>query len=357
MANALLFVDGFDHETNGFGNADLLTKWSGFTVLSSGNPFGIDNTVAAFNGSSLEGNPAPGGNNGAIYKSLVAPLARVVMGFSFNPVANAAVGWQWSFPAVPILAANNCGVVYNGGNQALDIYNSLGVKVASTANGSVPVGTFTYIEFDITFNAGAGIINCNINGAVAVAIAGQNTGNLGNACQSFAIIQNNTHGGSHWDDLYMLDPTVGPYNGMLGGCRVQTLYPTANDVVQWNPNAGTNFSEVNAPQFNNGATFNSTPTVTDQDSLDCNALYTIPLSTFSVAITGAFAEDTGGAGIAVKNLVISGGTTGNGASVPVPNGPNIYAYDQDIFDQDPHINAAWQAATVNAMKIGYNRTA
>lgn len=361
MANALLFVDGFDHETNGFGNADLLTKWTAWSGGVSGSPFGIDNTSHAFNGASLQGNPAPGGNNGQLYKSLAgAPFTELIAGFAFNPVANANVEWGFSFDAAPAFGAHrNFFVNYNGANTAIDVYDSTGVKVGSTANGSVPVGNYTYLEFDVVFNNVAGTIKVYLNGAIAINLVAQNTGANGNSVSSFYMVQNNNNGGSHWDDLYVMNPVgaLAPYNAALGGCRVQTLYPTANDAVQWTPNAGTNFSEVNAVQFNNGATFNSAGTVGFQDTLDNNALYSNPVSIFGVAVTGAYAQDTGGGGVAVENVIISGVTTALGTPTPVPAGANTYAYDQDIFQADPATAAAWLAASVNAVKIGYNRTA
>ena len=361
----LLFIDGFDHETNGFGNADLLTKWTGLTAGSAGNPFGIDNTSHAFNGASLQGNPVIGGNQGGLYKSFGAALTECIVGCAVNPVANAngALSLNFFFDAVPNFARQSLNAVYNGANQAFDIYTTTGL-VGSTPNGSVPVGAWSYCELDVVFNL-VGSLNFYVNGINVLALAAINTtggAGGGNSSSSFAF-QANSGGGatgdSHLDDLYILNPTgaVAPYNAPLGGCRVQTLYPTANDAVQWTPNAGTNFSEVNAVQFNNGATFNSAGTVGFQDTLDNNALYSNPVSIFGVAVTGAYAQDTGGGGVAVENVIISGVTTALGTPTPVPAGANTYAYDQDIFQADPATAAAWLAASVNAVKIGYNRTA
>lgn len=361
MPNALLFIDGFDHETNGFGNADLLTKWTGWAGGVSGSPFGIDNTVHAFNGASLQGNTNPGPNNGQLNKTLAGgPYTELIAGMAFNPVANANVAWGFSFDVNPGYNTHtNFLVNYDGANQRIQVVDSTGATVGSTANNSVPVGSFTYLEFDVVFNNGAGTIKVWVNGALVINLAAQNTGNYGNSASSFFMIQNNNNGGSHWDDLYIMNPVgaAAPYNTALGGCRVQTIYPSANDAVQWTPNAGTNFSEVNETQFNNGASFNSAATVGFQDTLDANALYSNPVSIFGVAVTGAYAQDTGGGGVSVENVIKSGATTATGTPTAVPAGANSYAYDQDIFQDDPATAAAWLAASVNAVKIGYNRTA
>ena len=350
----LIFIDGFDHEAT---ETDLLTKWSGF--LQNNNMFVLSAATTPFGiGQSLTPNNAL---SGGIYKNLPASLGRVIFGSAVYTTAGMKkCEWRLFSEVSPVAYDNNLLLSFNPITAAIDVYNgNYANLLGSTPNGSLPANTWAYVEMDATIDSVAGTVAVNINGINQLTLAGVNTAPTNPGVQCIAF-QHDTNQLNLFfiDDFYILDPAgaIAPYNAMLGGCRVQTLYPTANDVVQWTPLAGTNFSEVNAAQFNGGATYNSAGTVGFQDTLAVNALYTNPISIFAVAVTGAYAEDTPAAGIAVENIIKSGATVANGVSTPVP-ALGTYAYDQDIFQADPATAAAWLAAGVNAVKIGYNRTA
>jgi hypothetical protein len=327
-----ILIDGFDHES---ALADLITKWSG----AGHSAFSIDTTEHAFNGAALKNGNVNG--NVGLYKSFPSALGRVIVGCAIKPEN---LFFEFCAPAVPAGFLNDILFLgYDGGNGRFELAlaGNYASPIAFTPNGSVPAGVWCYVEFDCVFSTTVGSVKINVNGVNVL----NQTGIAMNSatCQSFNI-GNNTNNADWVDDLYILNPASesAPYNNPLGACRVQTLYPAADSAVQWTPLSGTNFSNVDATQFNGGSSYNHASTLNDTDDFTVNGLYSNPATIFGVGVTGAFENDTN-----TDTATIAVRFNGTSASGVVTPSNASYAYNQAITEI-----ASWANPT-----CGYELTA
>lgn len=151
--------------------------------------------------------------------------------------------------------ANNLITQSAGGLVHFNSYNSVAVEVQNFASNN-GVGANTGIitlwvngvqifrRTGLTTATGAGLGYCN-----GVQMMGP--GGIPNHC--------------YLDDLYLLNCAVAPNITFLGALRLYALPPTANAVVQWTPNAGANWSNVNEVPPNGDTSFNSSATIGEAD--------------------------------------------------------------------------------------------
>ena len=344
----LFFMDGFDHEQN---FTDLATKWT--TAVQNG--FGAQLTSATV--------PYAYGQSLAlqcwslalayVYKTFPGNLARVIAGFAINPPGgggNHVINFMDG-------ATVQCFAQYNSANGAYDFYQA-GNLLGSTPNASFPSGIFNYMEIDVTINA-AGAVTIYKNGIAILTLAAVNTQTSANTwTNQIQFTANSSNNNYYIDDLYLLDPSSGPYAAALGPSRITVSKPTANDAVQFNPvGLATNFDNVDAVPYvaaNAAADYNISPGVGNQDTFPISAIPFAPSTIFGVAVNSMNEQDAAGT-VEMANVIKSGATTTLGANVSVANG--TYKYQQDIFVADPSTAAPWTIAGVNAAKIGYNQTA
>jgi hypothetical protein len=160
-------------------------------------------------------------------------------------------------------------------------------------------------------------------------------------------------GNIDYDDLYISDDGgSAPHNDFLGICRVETLYVTSDNSVAWTPLSSTNASNVDDTAYDGDTTYNSTASSSVVDTFNHGSLVTTPITIFGVSIHTAIRRDDVSAQTA-RNVLISGGTTANGASFAPATS---YTWMVDQYTLDPNTSAAWTASAINSSKIGYEHT-
>jgi hypothetical protein len=249
-----------------------------------------------------------------------------------------------------------CALSVNGsGNLIFHRTNNPTGQIGSAGSTVITTGTWFYAEVDVTFNSSSGAFTVRLGGSgTEISGSGVNTvSSANNYANGFGwAAQVNSQFGT-FDDMYLLDPTTGsaPFTSMLGVCRVETLFPTANNSVTWTPNASTNVSQVQETSMDSDTTYNSIAATTGQDTFAHGSLSSTPTTIYAVAVRAVMRKDDVFNSNAQTTL-ISGGTTQQGAS---NNQTTTYQTNRDIYLNDPNTSAAWGATAVNNSFIGYNR--
>jgi len=249
------------------------------------------------------------------------------------------------------LAINASGVpeVYRGTTSG---------TLLGTASSGIAVSTYIFIEIKVAVHASAGTVTVRLNGANVLVLTGQNTSNSGSAAWDNVQLLENAFGPSntYFDDLYILDGSgASPLNGLLGDCRVDARYATAEGASSaWTPLSGTdNALMVDETPPDDDATYNSTPTVGATDTFVVQdapvpgaVLHAVQL------VLSQKKSDTGTCAIAP--VVRHSGVDYPGTAVNVGTS---YVFGVTPYGLNPGTSAAWTEADVNAAEFGYTRTA
>ena len=286
---------------------------------------------------------------------------RLIVGFRFRTgtsvVANSdliAFGDGNSSIQTLVNQKAQLGLSINASNHLFVWGSNAIATVLGTGTTTLATGSWYYVEIDCTFNSSTGSVTVRLNGSGTEISASGNTGGSGNnRANMFIINPYTTNGITCWyDDMYLLDPTTGssPFTSMLGVCRVETLFPTSNDVVAWTPQASTNVSRVQEVTIDGDTTYNSIAS-SGQDTFNIGSLVSTPVTIFATAVRASIRKDDV-TGVSAQTTLKSGATTQQGVSF----GQNsTYQTMRDIYVNDPNTGSPWIATNVNASKIGYNR--
>jgi hypothetical protein len=361
----LLVFDGFDHYA---AQADLQARTGALTWSD------IENTQ-------LRMDPGRGGFGQCVTMSADSDVLSI-FGGSFNQNLTAGtVGIALQFFPRGFLWADLQIVDYVAGvvrltvrlnllSGAVLVYEGDPDTGGSTLLAVSPPNAFSpyvwaYIELSAALSASSIGFEAHVNGTTAIAnIAGVlpvYTPPSGAAPQTpvfngFRVrLGSATFDGPGWmlDDFYVCDHTAGPgtyaCNGFLGDVSVRTLRTTGNSSVQWTPLAATNWQEVGEVGFDGDLSYNYATTIGSQDLFTFQSLPTTTATVFGVQVTGAYRKLDASSQSIAQN-VVSGGTA---ASSTIQGLSLSYAYYTSLFVLDPHTNATWTAAAVDALTAGY----
>jgi hypothetical protein len=305
------------------GNQGAWMQWYGFTPTAGPYIVGIRYNAASTAGSSF--------NIWYFYDS----SGNVQFGLG-RTTANKLILFRGS---VANVVGTGATTIANGTWYTIEVMFSIGASVACTV---VLNGNYTTPEIAVTG------VNTQASGVPNVGIFSlcgpSATGGAGNIQQTV-------------DDLYFIDTTgPAPNNDFLsktgagGTWRVETLFVTANDSVQFTPNTSTNASQVQETNSDNDTTFNSAtgPAI---DFFRHGALTGIPLIIYGVMMTTKM-RVTDTTHPTIRSKFKSGSTIVNGATIQPYS---VYQYINDLFVMNPDTGSAWATTDVNASKIGYER--
>jgi hypothetical protein len=243
-------------------------------------------------------------------------------------------------------------LVVNGGSSYAALYRgtSGGTLLARTPNNIVNVGNWNYYEVGLTVDNSTGYMEFRLNGQSLLNLTGIDTQISANALVNYIVFSGS---GNFYDDFYVNDSTAGPgsfpCDSFNGDVRVDTLFATGNNAVQWTPLSSTNVSNIDEIAADGDTTYNSSNTTGQEDTFTFGALSGTINSVIGVQVQGAYRKDDAGTRT-MKQAVISGATEAYGTTWYLSGG---YSYITDIFALDPGTSASWTATGVNNLKAGY----
>ena len=223
---ALLFCDGFDN----YGGATNMTKNGWFNIANCTFPEGRfhGKSISAVSCGLSVGAELSFGVFGIACKNLGPVDGPITFDFGSITGEMIKVTLLWSVGQIQIYEML----------PATWEYTAHWSLVATSTPSRFPSSAWFFLE--IKCDSATGVI-VKIDGATALTHTHVLTGTLSSGI--FSTITISTYGGGAGkfglDDLYMLDGTTGvginPMNDFIGDKRVLTLFPTANDSVQFTP--------------------------------------------------------------------------------------------------------------------------
>ncbi len=366
---AVILIEGFDHEN---GMADLqggqqpiisvCTGWpNGQPLNSVGTRWGAGNMLQLNPGGASGGAFQAGrcvfplyqnlgaGTVGIAFKGIPAGTTNDLMGFGLfdQTSGNTQIGIGFTSGNMPVIYRGSL-ILFNDGVHPMPV-------VLWTGSNPISLTDWNYLEFTANIGSGtAGSISFRLNGAPIFTLTGIDSQCSTNPWFNAVVVEAELGGGG-WeidiDDLYVTDTTgSAPANGFLGDVRVQTLFPTANDAVQWTPLTGANWQEVSEVAMDGDTSYNFSNVLGSQDTFAHQALLGVPIDIFAAQVTVAARIDDA-TGHTLAPVCKSGSTVALGSALPVASG---YGYIKGIFPTNPSGGGAWSAAAVNAAPAGYN---
>jgi hypothetical protein len=349
---SLIGFEGFDDNNGGFpdellGGGQTNVNGNGYWLAASG---GTSKVAGLLGGSAVSLQ-----SNGQYKCLFTTSYSRIIWGSRIKTFSNFA-----SNPATIVAFLDGttaqCGLNFNTAGQMI-FWHSTASTILATGTTTFAVNSWYYVEIDVTINNTTGAFNVRVNGTGSeLSASGVNTRNsANNFLNAFWWYDSNGTNSvvCQYDDLYVLDPTTGsaPYTSMLGVCRIETLFPTANDAVTWTPSASNNFNQVSEVNMDSDTSYNVTAT-TGQDTFTHGALAGSPTTIYAAAVRAVVRKDQT-SNPQAQTTLISGAATAQGT---INGQATTYQAMRDFYLTDPNTSAAWTAAAINATKIGYNRT-
>lgn len=343
---ALLLVEGFDHELNTGDLTSILTVTNSNLVMSGSSPrWGTGKYIQLVGGTLQPANAImllPGAFSSGfagVALRLEGGATTSWIGMGFYDING---GMQMS-----ILISNN-------GQGAVNVYRGNFTTLLYQVTGVFNTAQlWHYVELGGVISATVGTCIVQIDGVQVLSLTGLN--NKGASASTFSHLWLGTLVSQQicdYDDVYFCDNTgPAPQNTFLGDCRVQSLFGTSDDSVQFAPNSGVNnFSRISETAMDSDTSYNFSNTVGSQDTFNHPAISGTPVTIFGLQLTtSARKDDT--AAHTFKNVLKSGATTALGNNYTV--GSN-YSYYKDIWTLDPNTSTAWTNTSINATKNGYN---
>lgn len=337
---ALLFLDSYDHH----GGSALAAKYA----TNSGG--GINGSSGRRSSQSL----VCGSGDYVLTRTLPVSGTTAIVGVGIKYVGgvpgstSAAIAIRSGATAQVTFAFNSSGygVVYRGTTAG----TLLGTTSAIGASTS-----FVFVELSIVIHASAGTVSVRFDGAEVLSLTGQNTAATGSALWDVVQLGNGAVQ-TTFDDLYILDGSgAAPLNAVLGDCRVDARYPTAEGASSaWTPLSGSdNALMVDETSSDDDTTYNSTATVNATDTHVVQDAAVAGGTIYGVQLC-ILQKKTDSGTCSIAPVVRHSSTDYPGTAT---NPTTSYAYALQPYGTNPGTSAAWTEADFNAAEFGYKRTA
>lgn len=349
---ALIVFDGLDHYAS---IADGITRYGvwqwnslGGCTLTSPGRAGV--------GKSLTGTTHASGT-GFWSGTLSSPISKATFGFAFN-FGGAGQAMEVLFQDA-LTGETQCFWTINAANNTISFTDATGT-VRGTALNAIYGSGWMFIELQNTISTTDGTAALRVNGNPSPSfpdLTGLNTQATANASVSaFTAEYIGSLGGGpsyQFDDFYIADGTTGPgsypNNSFLGDVRCNTLFAIGDNAVQFTPLSGANYQMIDEVSFDGDATYNFAQTAGYQDSFNFQSVDADVNQVVGLQVTVAICKEDAGART-VAPVIVIGDTTYVGTPVSVDVS---YLYITSIWPINPHTDASWTAADVNALAAGY----
>jgi hypothetical protein len=337
---ALLLIEGFEQYTIGDspelargGWAANTTLNNSFYILKAGRHAGGQGIELALNGGNLF-HPIPATDVvtvGFAYRMVDAgPSAQ-----TFLNLRNGLIDH------LGLVATVGGELRLNRGVTQIDITSGLGL----TQN------IWYYFEIDATIHNSTGAYEVRLDGATILSDTGVDTQNAGDAVVDNIEFLGNSATDNEFDDIYVLDDAGTDNTGLLGDCRVETVFPDAlgneNDFTA-SPAVDQHLNVDDGVTPDDDTTYNWSATATDRELYGFAALTGNVGTVFGVdAKMLCRKEDAGFREVRViarSNITeVESGNLTLGVD---------YIYKNNIYENDPNGGINWTETSVNAAQFG-----
>lgn len=214
--------------------------------------------------------------------------------------------------------------------------------------------TWNHIELKVFVDPSAGSFELRVNGNAELSASGIDTqGSGGDAPMRLALGSNSspTNGYINYDDLYVLDTDGSVNNDFLGPCRVDTLYPDADDTTGWDTSSGSShFSLVNEATIDDDSSYVQSGVASALDLFHVNNLSVIPQLVHGVVLNSDMCN--AGEGMLGFQLVVkSGGTSVESDATRII--ASEYSRYTTILEAEPSTGLPWERASVEDAYYGF----
>lgn len=336
---SIIFTDGFDYYTT------LTQKWT----AQSGVTPSISATAARTGGQGLL---FSGGGSPIVQKQVVASQehATFIVGYALMRASANAINTIFYSDS---LATTHVTVQITT-NGEIKVFRGTtgGTQLGSTTSvGTVPAGSFCYIEVKVTLHDSTGVVTVRVNGAQVFTITGADTKNGGTKTVLDGFGLGGSAGNNFFDDLVVMNGAGSTNNDFIGDVKIETRMPSgAGNTTQLTPSSAVaNWTTVDETPANT-TDYNGSATNDQYDTYAMQDLATAAGVVFAVvAYAYAAKSDAGAKGGAI--VIRSGGTDYEKTDNALGTG---FAYlPPEIMETDPATSAAWTIAGVNAMEPGF----
>lgn len=363
---ALLWVDGFD----GYGDSNNYDPLPSGVLADKYRWVGYENQMHMFNDATYPRWGSGGGWHlgitwgGSVYSCAfdtddLTTNDTMIQGVAIriNNKDGLAANHQW-----PILAFKNDNGDWNA--MLLHVKGTFIVigPDCNTFIGSCRVNlerfTWHYIEMKVKSHQTAGEVEVRVNGCPVLQVDTVNTMHTSGKVSSRGglgrYVQPASSQYMRVDDYYICDGSGNTCNDFLGNCRIETLWPTADDTVNWTTtaNGADHYDNIDRTQRD------GTTDYVEEASSNVSDLFTledtgVTWNTIHGVCTWTAAEyDGSNAGL--QQLISSNGTVDYSANITLTT--DVLLYGPHAQEVDPDTGNSWNATTVNAIKTGF-RTA
>ncbi len=247
----------------------------------------------------------------------------------------------------------------NGGVTHVDLICTSAGELQIQADGSfleatsglgLVAGQYYYIELDVTIHDTTGTYDVVVDGVSKMSNTGVDTRNGSTTTVDNVNFQTRSDADMRIDDLYVLDDAGSDNTGLLGDCRVETVFPDADgNEVDFTALSGANWTQVDDGLTpDDDSTYNHSATATDRDLYGFSALSGDIDTIFGVQASMLVRKEEAG----FREVRVIGRS--NVTEVESGNktlGVN-YTYKSHIFENDPDGGVNWDEAAVNAAQFG-----
>jgi len=360
----LLFIDGFDHY--GTDTANMTDgAWADFGSVASDGFISVANPRTGthsllFENSSASNNPTRrvfGGAKVTVgvgaafwFSNLPTDNDRAIL-YEFRDAANA--------PHIAVLLQST-GVI----EVKLGSTNG-GTKIGDSVTPAITAEAYTHIECVVTINNTAGSVEVRVNGVTVISLSGIDTTNTANE-ETSQLAVGHVEGPSrstgitsmYIDDIFCFDDQGSFNNAFLGDRRVQTLFPSANAVIQdWSWNTGpTAYQAIDDADPDDDTTYifanaGGSPAPVSEFEIDDLPAGVSTVSAL-VLVNRARKTDAGVANIQASLVSVTSEVAGADRALT-----EAYTYYHEVIEADPDTAAPFTPGAVDTAKLKLERTA
>lgn len=219
--------------------------------------------------------------------------------------------------------------------------NTAGSNVLVQTPAMLGTNNWYFIELEFVRSATVGVANIYVNGALIAGASSLNTG-----ASDINQLQFPSNAGSFpsldYDDLHVVKVRIGER-------KVETVRPTADDVVTWVPNSGSNnYSRVADATYDGDTSYVASATVGAQDTYTPGSLASTPSHIDAVQINVLARKDDATTRQIATILKTPSSTTAGATQ----NLGSSYTNFVDVYELNPDTGLPWTASDVAALKIG-----
>ena len=330
----LLYIDGFDHQSIGFGrylNTPGASSFStGITRFGSGASFTCD--------------------TGPLQRAIPGQSS-IYLGIAHRPAATANFLSVFTNNG----AANELQIcLRRTATGQIGVYRGLNTLIASTAENLLPINVWNYVEMFCVLSNTIGSVVVRLNGTTVIDFTGD-TLDTGASTSIIAVGVGSSLPGTdapgHVDDLYVCNAAGTTNNNFLGDTRVATIVPSGNGA-----SSGLLGSDGNS--LDNYLLVDELPPTTDDyvGSPTVGAKDTYQLANTGIAgpirgIQHNIVANKSDAGSANARGVVRVGTTDYpGATRALSTSAMTYS---DVFETNPATaSQQWLVSEINALESG-----